>query len=123
VAFTVLLERKLLGGVQIRTGPFNVGFMGVLQTVVDGVKLLTKRVMGSKVKFCSGMFVLLRVLVNWNMSVMWIICVLSGLGYVFLSGVFYSECMYSMYGGLRAVISMISYDIILLIVLVVMPNL
>lgn len=48
---------------------------------------------------------------------------LSGLGYVFLSGVFYSECMYSMYGRLRAVISIMSYDIILLIVLVVMPNL
>lgn len=28
-----------------------------------------------------------------------------------------------MYGGLRAVISMISYDIILLIVLVILPNL
>jgi NADH:ubiquinone oxidoreductase subunit H len=107
----------------MRTRPFNVGFMGALQTVVDGIKLLTKGVIGSKVKFCSGIFVLLGVLVNWNMNVMWIMCVLSGLGYVFLSGVFYSECMYSIYRGLRAVISMMSYDIILLIVLVVIPNL
>jgi hypothetical protein len=49
-------------------------------------------------------------------------CVLSGLGYVFLSGVFYSECIYSIYRRLRAIISMMSYDIILLIVLVVIPN-
>lgn len=56
-------------GVQLRTRPYNVGFLGMLQTVVDGVKLLTKGVMRSKVKFCSGMFVLLRVLVNWNISV------------------------------------------------------
>jgi NADH:ubiquinone oxidoreductase subunit H len=49
-------------------------------------------------------------------------CILSGLGYVFLSGVFYSECMYSMYRRLRAVISMMSYDIILLIILVMIPG-
>jgi NADH:ubiquinone oxidoreductase subunit H len=41
---------------------------------------------------------------------------------VFLAGVFYSECMYSMYGRLRAVMSIISYDIILLILLVIVPN-
>jgi NADH:ubiquinone oxidoreductase subunit H len=56
------------------------------------------------------------------MSVMWIMCVLSRLGYVFLAGVFYSECMYSMYGGLRAIMSIMSYDILLLILLVIVPN-
>jgi NADH:ubiquinone oxidoreductase subunit H len=66
----VLLERKLLRGVQLRTRPYNVRFIGALQTVVDGIKLLTKGVIGSKVKFCSRIFVLLRVLVNWNVSAM-----------------------------------------------------
>jgi NADH:ubiquinone oxidoreductase subunit H len=64
VAFTVLLERKVLGRIQLRTRPQNVGYLGMLQTIVDGFKLLTKRVIGSKVKFCSGMFVLLGVVVN-----------------------------------------------------------
>jgi len=42
VAFLVLLERKLLGRVQLRTRPTNVGYWGVLQTVIDGLKLLNK---------------------------------------------------------------------------------
>jgi NADH:ubiquinone oxidoreductase subunit H len=49
-------------------------------------------------------------------------CVLSGLAYVFLARVFYSECMYSIYGGLRAIMSIMSYDIMLLIVLLVIPG-
>jgi NADH-quinone oxidoreductase subunit H len=64
VAFTVLLERKLLGRVQLRTGPMNVRWMGVIQTVVDGIKLLTKRVIRSKVIFTSGAFVLTGVMIN-----------------------------------------------------------
>jgi NADH:ubiquinone oxidoreductase subunit H len=59
----------MLGRVQLRTGPYNVRFMRALQTLVDGVKLLTKGVIGSKVKFCSGLFVVLGVVVNWNMNV------------------------------------------------------
>jgi NADH:ubiquinone oxidoreductase subunit H len=68
VAFTVLLERKLLGRVQLRTGPMNVRWIRVIQTVVDGIKLLTKRVIRSKVIFTSGAFVLTGVMINWNVS-------------------------------------------------------
>lgn len=64
VAFTVLLERKLLGGAQLRTRPINVGWIGMLQTIVDGIKLLTKGVIGSKVIFTSGAFVLTGVIIN-----------------------------------------------------------
>jgi len=44
VAFLVIIERKLLGGLQLRTGPLFVGFNGLVQTVIDGLKLLTKEV-------------------------------------------------------------------------------
>lgn len=44
VAFLVMLERKLLGGLQLRTGPLYVGVFGLLQTVVDGLKLMSKDV-------------------------------------------------------------------------------
>lgn len=56
VAITVMLERKILRRLQLRTGPIVVRWWGVLQTIVDGIKLLTKGVVGGKVVLCSGVF-------------------------------------------------------------------
>ncbi len=42
VAYTVLLERKLLGRMQNRWGPSRVGPFGLLQPLVDGAKLFLK---------------------------------------------------------------------------------
>ena len=42
VAYTVLLERKLVGRIQNRWGPNRVGWYGVLQPLVDGAKSFMK---------------------------------------------------------------------------------
>jgi len=42
VPVVVLVERKLLGWMQVRPGPNRVGPWGLLQTVVDGVKVFFK---------------------------------------------------------------------------------
>jgi NADH-quinone oxidoreductase subunit H len=42
VAYTVLLERKVLGRIQNRWGPSRVGPFGMLQPLADGIKLFLK---------------------------------------------------------------------------------
>jgi len=42
VAYTVLLERKVLGFIQLRYGPNRVGPWGLFQPLADAIKLLFK---------------------------------------------------------------------------------
>ena len=42
VAYLTLAERKVMAAMQQRNGPNSVGFLGLLQPLADGLKLLLK---------------------------------------------------------------------------------
>ena len=51
MCFLTLLERKILGYVQNRKGPVKVLFLGLLQPVIDGGKLILKRLLIEKLYY------------------------------------------------------------------------
>ncbi|MDD3802321.1 NADH-quinone oxidoreductase subunit NuoH [Desulfuromonas thiophila] len=130
------LERKLAGHFQCRTGPMEVGFHGILQLIVDGVKLMGKQLVvpaqaDKKLFMLAPMLsfapVFLPLLVipfsdklqgfDLDVGLLFILAIASINVLAILVGGWGSNNKYSLFGAFRSVAQNVAYEIPMLIAL------
>ena len=137
VAYLTLAERKVMGTIQQRYGPNNVGFFGLLQPLADGLKLLLKEsVIPTNSNTFSFIFAPILTfflsLIGWaimplsnfafftniDISLLFIFAV-SGLAVygIILSG-WASNSRYAFFGAIRSAAQMVSYEVSIGLILI-----
>lgn len=130
VAFLTLVERKILGAIQRRLGPDQVGFLGLLQPIADAAKLIFKETItpSSANQFLYFLAPILSFslslaiwapipvgkfggLVNIDLGLLYLFGISSlGVYSIVLAG-WSSGSRYAFLGALRSAAQMISYEV------------
>lgn len=130
VAFLTFAERKMIGYIQARIGPNQVGFRGFAQPIADALKLLFKEVIvptsSNRYLYCiAPILSLVPALVAWAVipfSKGWVLAnvnagllflfTMSSLGvYGILVAGWSSNSKYAFFGALRSAAQVVSYEI------------
>ncbi|WP_031495506.1 complex I subunit 1/NuoH family protein [Bryobacter aggregatus] len=139
LAYLQWIERKVLAHIQLRLGPYRVGFHGLLQPLADVIKLTTKEgFVPSHVStffyviapFLAVLFALISIcvipfgpsveifgvrtdlgLTDINIGVLFVLAISSVGVYGIALGGWASNNKYSLLGGLRSSAQMISYEL------------
>ena len=132
VAYFTLFERKLIAICQKRKGPRVVGWLGLMQPFADGIKLFTKefvipRESDKFLFFVAPGYMIVHIFLLWRCSpAVWnssVYFVWGGLYFlrVLRVGVYgvvaagwSSNSKYAMFGAVRAIAQVISYEVLLI---------
>jgi NADH-quinone oxidoreductase subunit H len=136
--FTIWLERRLIAAMQDRTGPNRVGPQGLLQTIADALKLLTKEdvtpIGADKLVYnFAPILVVVSVITLWavlpfainvygadlNVAVLYVVAVGSLGTLAIMLGGWASNNKYALLGAFRTVAQLVCYEVPMILSLLV----